>query len=997
MLQQGRSKEALDPFRRATELAPEWVAPFHYLGVTNQRLGDHKEALSAFETALALDPHHKEALMGRGETLRAEGRFQEAIAAFDRVLQVDSAFAPAMIGKADALRMRGDLKDALVWFDHALQLDPTSFYALCGKGATLNSMERFSDAEPVWEAARKLKPDSEFVTEGLKVVRDGTRDGTVTLLKDILAAESSDMELPDDEEGRKHQEACDELDRGRAAHKDRDYAKASKHFEHALELDPQFAEAALRLGLAFEDDRQFRRAIGAYERCLAIEPDHFQAATNIGEAYRKNEEYADAIKAYDRALAMRPDYLYALAGRGECLRMLGRYDEALVWFDKALEGGPNHAFAIQGKAAALNALQRFEEAMPEWEKALDIEPQSQFALDGRAYCESQLRRTGAKEAAAPEPEASETPTLDEQGRDLSALAREGKLPEVVGRKKEIRQVMKTLVRRLKANPLLLGEPGVGKTAVVEGVARALNEEGAPRRLKDLRIIELSMGTLVAGTKYRGTFEERLREIIKEASSDSRIVLFIDEIHTLVGAGRTEGGSLDAANILKPALARGEITVIGATTHDEYRQHFESDSALDRRFQPIRVDEPSVDETVELLGRLAPRYEAHHEVTIEPATLRAAVELAVRYITDRRLPDKALDLLDEACAEASLGDTASVTPQTVATVVSERTGVPVTDLTSEEKERLLEVEEHLKERVIGQDAAVAHLANAVRLSRAGLRDPNRPRGVFLFRGGSGVGKTELAKALSDFLFPEGDALIRIDMSEYSEKIASSRLLGAPPGYVGHGEEGSLSGPLRRRPYSVVLLDEFEKAHPNVQASFLPVFDDGTLTDSEGRQINAREAFFILTTNAGAEHQNRGRMGFGGGGDDRNKAIELVRPYFRPELINRIDEVISFEDLDDDALGKIVELKLRALAERAAKSQVGLTWADGVVEHIVSSRPNTGFGARPALRAIDELVGEPLGELLLRDPEGENRAYTLVVQDGKIAIDRDVRRVPLARQS
>jgi ATP-dependent Clp protease ATP-binding subunit ClpC len=739
--------------------------------------------------------------------------------------------------------------------------------------------------------------------------------------------------------------------------------------------------------MAYEDDRQFRRAIRAYERCLEIEGTHFQAATNIGEAHRKNERYLEAIQAYDRALTIKPDYLYALAGRAECMRMLGRYEESLDRFDKALSVGQNHAFAIQGKAATLNALQRFEEARELWDRALDIEPTSQFAKDGKSYCEAQLKRRDTESPAEETPVSeSATPTLDEQGRDLTALAAAGSLPLVIGRENEIRAVMKTLVRRLKANPLLLGEPGVGKTAVVEGVAQRLQSPDKPARLDGLRIIELSMGTLVAGTKYRGTFEERLREIVKEAKSAPGLVLFIDEIHTLVGAGRTEGGSLDAANILKPALARGEITVIGATTNAEFRQHFESDSALERRFQPIQIDEPSESECIALLNRIRHQYETHHDVKVHRSAVEACVKFSVRYVPDRRLPDKALDLLDESCAEASLSSEPEVHEQTVAKVVSERTGVPVESLTEAERSRMSQVERHLESRVVGQPDAVQTLSNAVRLAKAGLRVPERPRGVFLFQGPSGVGKTELAKALADFLFPEGDALIRLDMSEYSDRFTSTRLLGAPPGYSGHGEEGQLSGPLRKRPYSVVLLDEFEKAHPDVQAVFLSLLDEGQITDSEGRPVNAQEAFFILTTNAGAGKKGGGRVGFGGGSvHSKEAALQRVKPFFRPELLNRIDEVVVFETLDQASLEKVAAIHLEKLAARITELGLRLSWRDEVVTAIAKQGGALGAGARPVIRAIDTLIGEPISELILQSDHRNHRHFHAVMSGDEVVVE------------
>jgi ATP-dependent Clp protease ATP-binding subunit ClpC len=991
MLQQGRHPEAVAAFRKAAAARIEWAEPWFYAGISEVRASNHQEAAEAFRAALDRDPSHVEAACHLGDLLRSQGDFDTARTAYESALAHAPNLVHAIGGRAEALRMLGMRREAVEAFELALRHDPRDFVALCGLAALLTGERRFDEARILWERARVVQPRSPFVARGLAECE--ASEPTRALVRRPMRPTPESVPPPptatrDDRQAAARQAASDELDRGRSFHKERNYQAAVGAFGRALELDPTFAEASLRLGMAYEDDRQFRRAIQAYERCLEIEPKHVQAATNIGEAHRKNERYLEAIQAYDRGLELKPDYLYALAGRAECMRMLGQYEESLEWFDRALAVNPNHAFAVQGKAATLNALQRFSDARTLWERALDIEPTSQFARDGMAYCDAQLKRHDSEDPEERPASESKTPTLDEQGRDLTALAHAGALPMVIGRNDEIRSVMKTLVRRLKANPLLLGEPGVGKTAVVEGVAQRLIAADAPERLKGLRIIELSMGSLVAGTKYRGTFEERLREIVKEARSAPGIVLFIDEIHTLVGAGRTEGGSLDAANILKPALARGDITVIGATTHAEYRRHFEADSALERRFQPITIEEPSEAECVQLLSRVCASYEEHHDVRVMPSAIDACVKLAVRYVPDRRLPDKALDLLDEACAEASLSGSGRVDDQVVARVVSERTGVPVHRLTEEERARMDQMERLLGERVVGQQQAVNSLVNAVRLAKAGLRADHRPRGVFLFRGPSGVGKTELAKALADFLFPEGDALIRLDMSEYSDRFTASRLLGAPPGYSGHGDEGQLSGPLRRKPYSVVLLDEFEKAHPDVQAIFLSLLDEGSVTDSEGRAVNAREGFFILTTNAATERRGGGKVGFNSDrAADREALLEQLKPYFRPELLNRIDEVVSFERLDGESLEQIVQLNLERLADRAKGAGVQLTWTDEVCQLVARRGGNGQDGARPVLRAIDTLVGEPLSRLLLGSARGQVRRYRAMVRRGEVVLEAD----------
>ncbi|MEZ4319576.1 MAG: tetratricopeptide repeat protein [Myxococcota bacterium] len=977
LMQAARFQDAIAALSTACTVDPQWSEPHYLIGVSHAEERQYRQAIVAFEEALRLDPDHLEAAIGRSDSLRKHNDYRAAIDAYDAILEREPNEVRALTGRGESLRMLGDFVEALTWFDRALVVRHNHYFALCGKGACLNALGRYEEAEPLWLAALRENPSAPFVQRGMANCRRALgRAETTTLVPPQPTA------LARGPSPRAQAKAA--VEKGRTHYKAREYPAAIRAFRQALALDPNYTEAALRLGMAYEDNSQYDKAIQAYERCLTADKDHYQAATNIGEALRKNEAYEDAIKAYDRALDIQPSYLYALAGRAECMRMLGDYESSLKWFDKALAENSRHAFAIQGKAAALNALHRFEEALPLWEAAIEVEPTSQFALDGRNQCEASLKATVAEE-----PE-SATPTLDEQGRDLTALAHEGKLSRIVGRESEIRAVMKTLVRRLKANPLLLGDPGVGKTAVVEGVAQRLAAEDAPERLRDLRIIELSMGSLVAGTKYRGTFEERLKEIVRECRENPGIVLFIDEIHTLVGAGRTEGGSLDAANILKPALARGEINVIGATTVDEYRKSFESDSALDRRFQPITIKEPTEEDTEGLLTALARDYESHHGVDITPEALSACVRMSVRYVPSRRLPDKALDLLDEACADASLGGHRSVTPRIVARIVSERTGIPVHDLTTEERTRILSIESYLSERVIGQDEAVRQVGNAVRMARSGLRDPGRPRGVFLFVGASGVGKTELAKALSDFLFPEGDALIRVDMSEYSEKFTGSRLIGAPPGYAGHGEEGQLTGPIRRHPYSVVLLDEFEKAHPDVQAMFLSLFDEGVLTDSEGRKVNAREAYFIITTNAGSEVAGKTRLGFGGTGIDRRRELanERLRQWFRPELLNRVDDTVLFNELTEPDLLQVAQLQLEALRARTREQGVHLTWEREVARLCATWKADRSYGARPTLRAVDELVAEPLGVELLRMESARHRVLHAIVEDGTVRLNEQV---------
>ena len=678
---------------------------------------------------------------------------------------------------------------------------------------------------------------------------------------------------------------------------------------------------------------------------------------------------------------------------------------------------------------------------------------------------SAARRTGGtpeqkSSTARSEQAKAKTPMVDQLATDLTSLAEEGKLDPVVGRQMEIERVIQVLARRTKNNPALIGEPGVGKTAIVEGLAQRIVEGDVPAPLLDKRVLQLDVGSLVAGTMYRGQFEERLKRVIDELKT-SGAILFIDEVHMLVGAGAA-GSSVDAANILKPALSRGELQVIGATTLDEYRKHIESDAALERRFQPVLVEEPSIEETIEILRGVRGAYEEHHRLTISDDALDAAAHLSARYVTERFLPDKAIDLIDESSSRVRMYKSVSaktakdlmsqlreirqnhalaledgrnddaqdflerqealenqlerlrtgwdranspvVTANDIAEVVSMWTGVPVMQIAQEESQRLLQMEEEMSKSIIGQEEAIASISRAVRRARAGLKDPRRPVGSFIFLGPTGVGKSELTKALARFLFGSEDALIQLDMSEFMERHSVSRLVGAPPGYVGYEDAGQLTEALRRRPYSIVVFDEIEKAHPEAHNMLLQIMEEGHLSDARGRKVDFRNAIIVMTSNVGADMIKRqSSLGFAIKKDEvseermayddmRKKLTESLKRVFRPEFINRVDSIIVFRSLNRDDITKIVELELQKVAHRLEEHAIVLKATQPALEKLADLGFDPDMGARPLRRVIQHKVEDPLSDSLLAGDFNDNDTILVELVDDEIVLQRSESEAP-----
>ncbi len=811
-------------------------------------------------------------------------------------------------------------------------------------------------------------------------------------------------------------------------------------------MDNMFTPSAKHvLAIAQEQAKYFKhQAVGTEHLLLALSMDKDGIANKIFEQFSITSD--DIREEIERLIGYgtlenlgASDYLPYSPKAKQVLSLAGREAQQI----HALKIGTEHLLlALIADESVLSSRILY---------SLDVVPRQmrKVILRRLGIADSQQRNSN-RQPSRRRTQQTGTPTLDKLARDMTELARNGQLDPVIGRNKEVKRVEQILSRRTKNNPVLIGEPGVGKTAIAEGLAQRMVDGKVPAELANKRLMMLDMGSLVAGTKYRGEFEDRLKKVIDEIQNDGQVILFIDELHTLIGAGGAEG-AIDASNILKPALARGELQTIGATTLDEYQKYIESDAALERRFATVQVDEPTTDQTLQILRGLRPKYEEHHHAKITDEALEEAIKLSDRYISDRFLPDKAIDLIDESAAmvridaedkknhqpslESQLEDLRTqkeeaidnqdfdraatlrqqelalkdkidrkkqrtqqkdshnyklkVTDENIAQVVAEWTGVPLTQLKKSESERLVNLEKVLHQRVIGQDEAVTVVAKAIRRARSGLKDPSRPIGSFMFLGPTGVGKTELAKALAAAMFGSEDNMIRIDMSEYMEKYSTSRLIGAAPGYVGYDEGGQLTEKVRQHPYSVVLLDEAEKAHPDVFNLLLQVLDDGYLTDAKGRRVDFRNTIIIMTSNLGATQlQDEKEVGFGAKdmSQDYNAMAAAIkqqmRLYFRPEFLNRIDETIIFHSLQKKELHQIVKLMVNDLNKRVSEQGINLKVTPAAIDVIAKLGYNPAYGARPLRRALQDHVEDDLSTGLLSGEINVGDDVTVGAHQGKI---------------
>ncbi len=811
------------------------------------------------------------------------------------------------------------------------------------------------------------------------------------------------------------------------------YDEAEHHYLKAIEIDPNFKFAYYNMGLICEAHKKYEEAIEWYDKAIAIDEEYANAYNGIGvcyyamnnytkakDAYLKAKEIDDllvypyynlgliaekekdtetAIKNYKKAIEIDPNYGLAYNNLGICYYDMGDYDKALEYYYKGIEVMPSSVYPYYNIGLIAERREQWDEAKKWYNKALGVDPSYTNAIDGLDYVNEKIESgdyvyesKSEEQKNKLKSEAIKEISFEKYGRNLNKMAKQNKLIKPVCRDKEITSVLEILNKRIKNNPVLVGYPGVGKTAIVEGIALLIEEGKVPEKFKDKTIVELNMGTLLAGTSYRGDLEKRLKNIINEVNDNPNIIVFIDEIHTILGAGRVEGGNLDVAQMLKPALARGEFPCIGATTFDEYRKYIESDGALERRFYPVRVDELTLEATYDVLKALRPKIEKHYELKVSSENLKLIVDLAEKHIKKRYFPDKGIDILEKAASRCSLKNEKEVNRDVIKAIVGETVGIEFLDTDVESAERLLDLEESLSKEVIGQDDAIKRVSELVRMAkrRLDLR-PERPDGVFFFTGPSGVGKTELAKQLCLFLYGSLKKLIRLDMNEFSEAHTVSKILGSPPGYVGYEDAPYLTANIEENPASVLLLDEFEKCHPDVMKLFLQIFDEGRIKNAKGKTVYFSDTTIIMTSNAVREISKGMGFDFPDADDKRVSVEDIVKELnknhnFPIEFLNRIDEIILFNSLDQEQIKKIVQTKIvRQVKNRFKEHKIKINFDKSIINKVIETGYSPEFGARNLERTFEKLVIRKLSNYILKNKIGGDAELKISIKDNEIVID------------
>lgn len=775
---------------------------------------------------------------------------------------------------------------------------------------------------------------------------------------------------------------------------------AVEYYHKALKIDDAYADAYNGLGAVYFQMDQLDEAEKYYRKAIEFDPDLQYPYYNLGLIMDKRQDIEQAKTFYQQAIEKNPSYAKAHNSLGICYYNDKDYEQAMQHYELSIKANPDSVYPYYNIALIYEKKMDWKNARRWYKKALEIDPHYKYASDGLEYAEKQLGDDlDDKDDAENIEEVKEEKhkgLLERFGRNLNEVAKEGKIFEPVGRDQEIQNILEILYKRIKNNPILVGHPGVGKTAIAEGLAKRIVEKKVPQYFLDKEIVELNIGTLVAGTTYRGQLEEKIRQVIEEVKKRKNVIIFLDEIHTLIGAGKTEGGTLDVAQMLKPVLARGEFPCVGATTHTEYQKYFEKDPALERRFYPVRVDELDPEQTVQVLNYLKPKLEKHYKISISEENIKMIVELTEQHIKKRYFPDKAIDIFEKTASRVSLAGREEITPKDVMDMVSESSGVRILENSVDEATRLMDMEEALKSKIMGQDDAIERVASLVRMTKRRLDlKPERPDGVFLFVGPSGVGKTELAKQLCLFLYGNEKKLIKLDMTEFSESHSVSKLIGSPPGYVGYSDQAYLASKIEEHPSSVLILDEVEKAHPDVIKLFLQVFDEGNMKDARGKTVIFSDVTIIMTSNIIREWKTEKTLGFAAAapaGEDKEnqppatqEIVEKLSGFFPLEFLNRIDEIILFHALSKENLKEIVNKKIiKKAKEIFLKQDIELSFKNAVIDEVISSGYSKEFGARNLERTFETLILRPLSNLIFAQKVTAGAKLKVDFKDNEVVI-------------